>query len=207
MSEETIDTKKEKTFYSNLKFWMTVMGFFIFYLLLQQQQIKSEISQIKKNQDETRLNQEQPATKKQENNEKAYLINLSNQQEETVDDDQIIQPSNKEKLSSLIPGAIFTNYCLSGEEGEFEDNGVINVSWGESYTPDMNTDENQRTASWSILGNQLILSDTQISDGVYSDFKYQDINGQLIIDTRKNQQGCGVIIAKNKSIIDQYLDQ
>lgn len=115
------------------------------------------------------------------------------------------QTSNDTKLKVVIPGGVFINQCLSGEEGSFAQDGKLDITWGASYEPDADHTKNQAQANWQISHGQLVIAGTQISDGTYTDFSFFDYQGDLIIDTRANKSGCGLIIGASKAAIDDYL--
>jgi len=119
--------------------------------------------------------------------------------------DDSSQTSTTMKLKILIPGGYFVNQCLSGEEGSFDDDGQLSITWGKSYTPDSQPDTNAAIARWKIEDDSLIIDNTKISDGKYSIFQYFAQNDSLIIDTRENKQGCGVIIGSSKTAVESYL--
>lgn len=189
---------------ANTKWWKIFAGIFAFGFIIsiwRLNQLQSQVATIKKSVQSAQpqvANQAKPKISLQPTPTGATKVTVP-----TADDGN--QTSTETKLKVLIPGGVFVNQCLSGEEGVFAQNGKLNIAWGADYTPDMDASKNKGVASWSIKNDRLVLSGTKISDGSYGNLKYFDQKGSLIIDTRATKNECGVVIGVNKNSVETYL--
>jgi hypothetical protein len=99
-------------------------------------------------------------------------------------------------------GQYFKNYCMSGEIGHLEADGVVQLTIGRDFVQN-DTRPTEGKGKWRLDGGELILSETSISDGTYT-FLPKIVGDQTVLAA--DEEGCSIVVGKDIETIDKYID-
>lgn len=112
-----------------------------------------------------------------------------------------IEETRSVDLSQFIPNKSFENGCASGEQGVFNSDGTVSVTWGRDFVPN-DTRPNQSIGQWQVKNNKLIISGTSLSDGEH-DLIFTMSEGQKQV-AKTFEEGCGITIQPQSGISESY---
>lgn len=107
--------------------------------------------------------------------------------------------------SPFLSGKRFSNFCMSGEWGVFNNDGSLSVNWGLDYAGPDDVRLSSGIGRWNLEAGKLEISNTSISDGIYSEFKFFEFDGDIFAIPKKAY--CGMFIGPNNQKLKKFHDK
>src|SRR3989344_2653441 len=105
--------------------------------------------------------------------------------------------------NKFLTGKSFVNFATSGEWGTFEENGKLPVSWGTDYIGPNDTRPKTGSGNWKIGNNNLVISNSGLSDGVHTDFLFFGSGKNIFVV----EKGLPFVIGPTKTLIQEFFDK
>jgi hypothetical protein len=96
----------------------------------------------------------------------------------------------------------FKNYIASGEWGSFKDNNELHINWGRDWIGENDDRPNSGIGSWLIDEDSLTISETTLTDGLYTGFRFYNFNGEVFAVP----EDTGLFIGPSYESLDDFQD-